>query len=552
MPAWRDLPVWRVLDTDFSDGARFLACWAAWKHDPRRPRVLHYVAIAEHAPASLAPAPNDDDLRRQWQGLEPGFHRLELSAGRVLLTLCVGPLQATLREQEFVADAVCVAHTADAAGRPVWDRWSLRALVRLCRRGTTLAIAGAPVEVLHSVTEAGFVLEAPPVAGTHHGSFQPRWELPTSRHRWRGPAAPVADCAIVGAGLAGAAAAASLARRGWAVTVLDAAPAPAAGASALPVGLLVPQVSRDDGARTRLTRAGARMTHQWCHTLLHPGGDWAPCGVQQQRLDATPPEGVWHPNGAWIKPARLVAACLDHPDVVFRGGARVTQVQHDGGDGQLSGADGAVLARARQLVIAAAAGSMPLLECIRRAMAPTGAGLPHYKPMQILGGQVSWGMQRAGDAAHFPAGPVNGHGSFVPHVPTDGAFAWYAGASYETDTAPRLDAHTSDLENLGRLARLLPDVAHALAPRFSAGEVHFWHGERCATTDRLPVVGPLLASGMPPVWISASMGSRGLTYAVLCAEILAARLGGEPLPLEGSLARLLAAARPGLVSSHHL
>ena len=66
------------------------------------------------------------------------------------------------------------------------------------------------------------------------------------------------------------------------------------------------------------------------------------------------------------------------------------------------------------------------------------------------------------------------------------------------------------------------------------------------------MVGPLLASGMPPVWISASMGSRGLTYAVLCAELLAARLGGEPLPLEGSLARLLAAARPGLVVSHHL
>ena len=54
----------------------------------------------------------------------------------------------------------------------------------------------------------------------------------------------------------------------------------------------------------------------------------------------------------------------------------------------------------------------------------------------------------------------------------------------------------------------------------------------------------------PCVWMSAGMGSRGLTYAVLGAELLAAQLGGEPLPVAASLARLLVAARPGL--SDHL
>jgi tRNA 5-methylaminomethyl-2-thiouridine biosynthesis bifunctional protein len=50
--------------------------------------------------------------------------------------------------------------------------------------------------------------------------------------------------------------------------------------------------------------------------------------------------------------------------------------------------------------------------------------------------------------------------------------------------------------------------------------------------------------------MNAGMGSRGLTYAVLGAELLAARMGGEPLPIEASLARLLAATRPAM--SHHL
>jgi tRNA 5-methylaminomethyl-2-thiouridine biosynthesis bifunctional protein len=39
------------------------------------------------------------------------------------------------------------------------------------------------------------------------------------------------------------------------------------------------------------------------------------------------------------------------------------------------------------------------------------------------------------------------------------------------------------------------------------------------------------------------MGSRGLTFAALCGELLAARLHGEPLPLEPRLAAALDTAR---------
>ena len=39
------------------------------------------------------------------------------------------------------------------------------------------------------------------------------------------------------------------------------------------------------------------------------------------------------------------------------------------------------------------------------------------------------------------------------------------------------------------------------------------------------------------------MGSRGLSFAVLCAELLAARWHGEPLPLPVALAQALDTAR---------
>jgi tRNA 5-methylaminomethyl-2-thiouridine biosynthesis bifunctional protein len=61
--------------------------------------------------------------------------------------------------------------------------------------------------------------------------------------------------------------------------------------------------------------------------------------------------------------------------------------------------------------------------------------------------------------------------------------------------------------------------------------------------DRLPVVGPLDGGNQPGLWICAGMGSRGLSFSVLCAELLAARMGAEPLPLESQLAKALEALR---------
>ncbi|HRM94366.1 MAG TPA: FAD-dependent oxidoreductase, partial [Alicycliphilus sp.] len=66
-----------------------------------------------------------------------------------------------------------------------------------------------------------------------------------------------------------------------------------------------------------------------------------------------------------------------------------------------------------------------------------------------------------------------------------------------------------------------------------------WSGVRCTAQDRMPIVGPVA----PGLWVSTAMGARGLTRAVLCAELLAARLMGEPLPVETKLARAMGTER---------
>ena len=97
--------------------------------------------------------------------------------------------------------------------------------------------------------------------------------------------------------------------------------------------------------------------------------------------------------------------------------------------------------------------------------------------------------------------------------------------------------------NRARLQTLLP--ALTLPPPDSA-----FIGIRCASPDRLPLVGPVLTNtdqgdgeNGAGLWLSTAMGSRGLSFALLCGELLAARLHGEPLPVEQRLAQALGSER---------
>ena len=96
---------------------------------------------------------------------------------------------------------------------------------------------------------------------------------------------------------------------------------------------------------------------------------------------------------------------------------------------------------------------------------------------------------------------------------------------------------------MARVAQLVPGLAGPLQAQLKAGQLSLWRGQRCVSHDRLPLVGPANAGGENGLWMCLAMGARGLTFAALCAELLAARLMGEPLPLPKRLARLLNAQR---------
>ncbi len=564
--AWADAPQWRILETGFGLGLNFLTSWQAWRADPARPRLLHFVSIEAHpvAPADLlraaaqAPelAPLAQALAAQWSGLLPGFHRLSFDQGRVLLTLCIGEVQPMLRaQQRFAADSIFLDGFSPDRNPAMWSEHTLKAVSRFARQGTRIASWTVARAVRDVLTQRGFQLEKatglPPKRDCLRGVFAPAW-TPRRRAAPDESVSTPGSCAIVGAGLAGAAVAAQLALRGWRVTVLDAAERPAAGASGLPVGVLAPHVSPDDALLSRLTRAGLRATWRQLEDLLEHGVDWCASGVLERRAaDATRLPAAWSANGpneswwasemqiaaaglaqgtpallharaGWVKPARLVVAWLATPGVRFGGGRRVTSIAFDDAHWQLRDAHGALLAEAERVVIAAGFESL--------ALAP---GLP----LTPVRGQLAWGHFDAPSA--LPAIPVNGDGHLIGQVPDADGSLWLSGATFDrddTDAQPR----AADTEiNRQRLARLHPAAAQLLAPAFQQGAVQAWAGVRCASNDRRPLVGPVHEPKAPGLWVCTAMGSRGLTFAALCAELLAARWHGEPLPLPASLARAL-------------
>ncbi len=581
--AWADAAQWRILETDFGLGSNFVAAWHAWRADPRRPRLLHYVAVVGHAPdlqelvraAQHSPelASLSQMLSAQAWGLLPGIHRLGFEQGQVLLTLCIGDAQSMLRKERWRVDAVFASSTAqlEASDGP-------KALARCCERGARLVAPERSAPVQGALVQAGFQI-APPAAesgnaGPLHATFEPHWE-PRTRATRTATTQPVqaARCAVIGAGIAGAAVAASLARRGWQVQVLDAADVAAAGASGLPVGLFAPHISPDDNVFSRVSRAGVRATLEQGCRLLQTGTDWQPSGVLERRpgdllglpagwaagagadwshaadaaqlhaagLPAESP-ACWHARAGWVRPQNLVEKLLNMPGIRLSAHSHVAQLSRlptsEGEVWQLRDAKGALLAEAELVVLAAGPSCNALVQTL--GLAPL--------PLDVVRGQLSWGLQDAGLA--LPPFPVNGKGALVGNVPIAGErLAWHAGSTFERGRAelpldPQEQRAAHEV-NFANLQQLLPQASQQLAGNFADGTpgLKSWTGVRCTSPDRLPIVGPLAAGTLPGLWVSTAMGARGLTRAILCGELLAARLHGEPLPLEARLARSMGTER---------
>ncbi|NJM44599.1 MAG: FAD-dependent oxidoreductase, partial [Brachymonas sp.] len=123
---------------------------------------------------------------------------------------------------------------------------------------------------------------------------------------------------------------------------------------------------------------------------------------------------------------------------------------------------------------------------------------------------------------------INGNGHFIGGVAAQNEQSkfWLSGATYERESHESLDVQqaASLQANLNRLQKLLHAAQfQAIQAQFEASQVQSWQGIRCTTSDRLPIVGQLQAG----LHVCTAMGSRGLSFAALCAEVLAQEVTGH-------------------------
>jgi tRNA 5-methylaminomethyl-2-thiouridine biosynthesis bifunctional protein len=148
--------------------------------------------------------------------------------------------------------------------------------------------------------------------------------------------------------------------------------------------------------------------------------------------------------------------------------------------------------------------------------------------------------------------PIAGTGYLLP--PLDGHIIFGATSSPgDPDPAVRAADHRFNLAQLTRLiGRPLPLEPSQLQGRTA------W---RCAASDRLPIVGAVpaldpqacrgaarrdqvrFAAREPGLFVCTALGSRGITWSALCAEVLAAAIGSSAMPLEASLLDAIDPAR---------
>ncbi len=552
---WRDRDCFTILETGFGLGLSFLAAWNAWREDPRRPRRLHFISVEarpfarDDLAAALAPFAALEALARALTNVWPpplaGFHRLHFDAGNVILTLLFGEAHRMLPQVVGGADAFFLDGFSPAKNPDMWSPEVVRELARLAAPGATLATWTVAGGVRAALADAGFAIEKRP-------GFGSKREMLIGRRGDRAAAAPpVRRAAVIGAGLAGTLAAERLAAHGWEIDLVDAR----GEASTSAVGLVRPIANLRDAINAQASRGAFLYALQHYRALQHDGYHliWNRCGVLQlaedddeasrlaaiARSQAYPASfleyvereraceiagrqvrgpGWWFPDGALVSPESLVVASLARAGPAVRRvpGRRVERLEREGADWRALDSDDRVLAEAPVLVLANAVDAKRLLPEARLALSSVRGQVSYLPPAG--GRELEIVVSGSGYVAPLPGG---GH---------------CVGASYHHDDADVTVRSEDHRENLRRAESMLPGFTAGIEPAGLTG----WTGFRATVPDRLPIFGP---TGVAGVHAATGLGSRGLLWAPLGAELLACQLEGEPWPLPRDLAGAISPKR---------
>ena len=413
----------------------------------------------------------------------------------------------------------------------------------------------------------------------HYSRFPTPWAVnlnPVSLQRY---------AIVIGGGLAGCHTARALAERGWQVNLLERHEQLAEEASGNPQGVLYAKLSPKQEALasfnlTSLQFASNHYRPFWNRVcderliaqasgvlqLAHNLAEEKLYQLLQENFSAATElvrfvdaqqaselagvklnyAGLYFPSAGWINPHLLCKMLVQHPNIQVTCNTQAVSLQQHGDVWSVCDNAGETILSAPTVVIANA----------RDARAFTQAS---HLPIKSIRGQITY--LPATDASKQLQTVLCAEGYIGPAYATEQGWYHCTGATFnlkEKSAAVRAEDHLTNINHLRKDMPALADTFTTLDEYKLNGRVAF----RCTTPDYLPLVGPVphvekfLADFAPlrknakanitlpgsyylGLFINVGHGSRGLAYTPLSAELLAAQITGEILPISRELAQAL-------------
>ncbi|MFT6050575.1 MAG: tRNA 5-methylaminomethyl-2-thiouridine biosynthesis bifunctional protein [Halioglobus sp.] len=594
-----------VAETGFGTGLNFLLTWKLWREQPLPRPHLHFVSIESQPVRS-------SDIRKAlqaWPALSeltetlidnypepiPGQHRLILDDGAVTLDLwwedAVFAIPDLCGRLQKSVDVWYLDGFSPNRNPSIWTPSLYQNMATASRTGASFATFTAAGDVRRGLEKAGFQVTKSPGWGLKrecmHGelgaaAIQPAqdlkitpWDIDCKQlHRPK-------TALVVGAGLAGCTVASALAKRGVAVTVIEAGRI-AGGGSGNDQGVLYTRLSKKHSPLVDFSLQSFSFAYRFYKQMLGCGQltddiDGSLCGsfhqnsntealaamaqqllpvpqlAQVLRADAANQilgieqqhGGYWYPQSGWMRPSSICHALLQHPNITVVENSGPVDLVKENTDWHAITPVGAI-AQSPCAVVATgpAAASMPALD---------------WLPVSAIRGQTT-NLSRSEQTGSLRT--VLCHTGYIS---PDRLGNHCIGATFDIaddDANSRSKDHRYNLDSLAKAVPAWGELLAEIKEDDAEGRVAY----RCASPDYLPLIGavpnhsafletysmlrknarrviPYNGEYLAGLYLTTGHGSRGLTSTPLAAEILASTICKEPPPLSRELSRALAPAR---------
>lgn len=597
--ALRDCESFCIGETGFGTGLNFLCAWKLFEQVAPQGVSLDFFSVEKfplsddelRAALALWPelAAQAEALLACWQRRVPGWNRWSFAGGRVRLTLAINDVAEALPQLPAgCVDAWFLDGFSPAKNPEMWSEDVLVSIAHASRDGATLATYTSAGWVRRGLQQAGFDVERTLGYGrkremlrgqicAHVGASLLANDLrqQAGSYKTRIPRTAL----VIGAGIAGCAAAHALAQRGIAVTLIDSASQLASAASGNPRGILHARFGAGDNPLHRFVLAAYGHALNLLDDVL-PADDVlrAECGllqlacnpVEQKRIarlaeqewpahllqfvDATQATqlagiemqygGLWFPAGGWVVPPALCAKLASDAHITQCLGHEVETLEKAEQGWRVSGRDtqGKTWHAEAEVVLVCCAHSAKKLAQFANC------------PLTPVRGQITTVPETASSNALQTV--VCGDGYCAPAV--EGMHVTGATHAFDDESIEVRD--TDHAENLANLAAYAPALHQALSK--DVGWAHRAHAEiieehnggqhaahptlltgrasiRCSAPGSMPLVGEVQQG----LYCSLAHGTRGLLTAGIAGELLAAQICGQLPPLPLSIIAALAPLR---------